>query len=193
MSHGLKPFAPEDLAQAAQLLAEAHRRAASEMPSPWPGHDAAAALWAAQWFYRATQLLQLRDQPEAALAEHLPGYSGRITPEAMASVDLTLRHLPNLKRLASHLAPGDKLVQMMAEVAVQWPLSSVGLKLEAEPHLTTLQVHSGLLAAYRDRIIAAQDSTRLSSPAVVQLVAVALGDHAKAFWPEFHLFTLPSK
>lgn len=142
-----------------------------------------AALWAANYLYRSVQLVMLRNLDEAAVQGLLMPFPGTVSPEAVLSVDLSFRYLPNLLVLAKGLAPEDVLVKRLQETALQWPFSSVGMNVEGAMELEVIMSNACLRRAYIDRIIEAKDEKRCNNSLVNEYLKEALGDHSAILWP----------
>ena len=168
----------ENSEDALTALRQLDEFARNELALETPELSAEAALWAARLSYHLCQFTVCRDigaeQVKAALS--VPCSQTRC-PETDWSVDLTLRHLPKLFQLARHLSQADPLVQNMKQIAAAWPLSSVGI-----PGLENLQLesfieHPVLRRLYADRIVAAEDTSRLNDSRVESLLCIDLGIH----------------
>lgn len=181
-------FDAADRNAAEALLRRYHAEDAQHMPSTAPAFDAPAALWAAAYLYHAVKLALVRELDETVVHKHLQDFPHPITPEAIYSADLTLRHLPDLLRLAKGLAPGDSLVAKLHVTAGKWPFSFVGTTIH-ESDTTTILTHPALRQAYVDRIILTQDLARANAPHLTPLIHESLGAHARTLWPEFAAFT----
>jgi hypothetical protein len=185
------PFEPADLAAAEARLRARHAEDALELPGVAPAFDAPAALWAAQYLYHTVQLTLLRALDETVVAQCLADFPGEPTHEAIYSVDLTFRYLPDLLRLAKGLAPGDALVARLLATARQWPFSFVGTPPSDDATAEArVLAHPALRQTYLDRVIGARDRLRAAQPQLRPLVQAALGGHAATFWPDFAAFTL---
>ena len=172
-----KPLA-ENSEDALAVLRQLDEFARNELALEAPEFSAKAALWAARLCYQLCQFTVCRDigeeQVNAALGVPCPEAR---RPETDWAADLTLRHLPKLFQLARHLSQADPLVQQMKQIAAAWPLSSVGI-----PGLENLQLesfieHPALRRLYADRIVAAEDTSRLNDPRVASLLRADLGIH----------------
>lgn len=178
----IKPFHAEDRNQVANLLAQYHNWDAFHMPLTAPAYDPFAAVWGAEFLYRALQFLLLRNLGEEEIKEHLKPFPQVITPEAAYSADLTLRNLPLVHDLAKSLSPADPFVIQLQATAKEWPFSAVGILLETT---TKIPDHPSLQLAYTDRLIAVRERKIAAQPYWNQYIQVALGAHAKQFWPDF--------
>jgi hypothetical protein len=167
-----------DAPDAVDVLRQLDLIARAEFSLEAPRFSEPTAVWAARLFYQLCQFTVCRDisaaQINAACNVPCPETRG---PETDWSADLTLRHLPKLFQLARHLSQADPLVQSMKQIAAAWPLSSVGI-----PGLENLQLESfieppGLRRLYADRIVAAEDSSRLNDPRVESMLRIDLGIH----------------
>jgi hypothetical protein len=125
----------------------------------------------------------LRDLGDEVVNKLLTPYDGIITPESVLSVDLSFRYLPNLVGLAKGLAPEDVLVKRLHEAAVQWPYSSVGMKVEGDLNIEAIINNTCVCRSYIDRIITARDIKRCINPQVNEYIKEALGDYGHVLWP----------
>jgi hypothetical protein len=129
-------------------------------------------------FYRLCQFTVCRDigaeQIAAVCREPCPAAR---SPETDWSVDLTLRHLPEIFQLARHLSEGDPLVQELKRLASAWPLSSVGIVGLENLSLDSFIGHPVLRRLYADRIVAAEDVSRLNDSRINDLLRADLGIH----------------
>lgn len=183
----IHPFREADGNQALLLLKQYYDRDVVEMSLIAPGFDPGAALWAAQYLYRAVQFILLRDQNEETIALHLQAFTEEQSAEAVYSVDLVFRYLPDLFKLAKGLAPGDPLVNHLKQEGARWPFSSVGIEIPQDTNDAVILSHASLRYEYADRIIRLQDRARLNKPELAELAKEALGEHASAFWPGIEL------
>lgn len=180
-------FEQEDLEATKVLLQQYHERDSLDMPGTAPAFDAGAGLWAAQYVYRAIQLVMLRNLGTEAIAEHLASYEGEATPPVIYSVDLCFRHLPSLLSLAKGLAPEDPLVLHLKETLRSWPYSSATMDLDAEADVSVIFSDASLQQGYVDRIMVSGNIKKASRERIQAQVKAALGDHAALLWPEFTL------
>lgn len=176
-------FERNDLVHALDILDRRYTEDVQEMPGRAPDFLPEAALWAGQYVYRAAQLTLLRDLDEAAVVKLLAPYPGIPVAEAIYSIDLSFRYLPDLFNLARGLAPGDILVKTLRETAEKWPFSSIGIEVK-DLNTDVIYKNPSLRQAYTDRIIAAKDQRRMQEDRWQQSVYEALGDHAGLLWPE---------
>lgn len=160
-----------------QVLADCGTALAAEFPGEPPEFNPQAAFWGANVVYRSAQLAVYRGLGAEAVAAALsdpPPPNDR--PETVWSVDVTLRFLPDLYRLAAGLATDDPLAVELMALAGRWPLSSVGLKnVEVDTTKHTWLDHDGLRRLYVDRVIAARDRPRCQDPRVAAAVREAVG------------------
>jgi hypothetical protein len=141
--------------------------------------DQDAAMWSATKLYRASQLLLFRDHDAATVDRELdpkcPSLDGA---SAHYSVDLLMRFLPDLVRLARSVAKDDPLVTHLLKWASDWPLSSVGIEqIQVEQRARDVLDHPSLLTLYVDRIIERKDTSRLTDSKVTDAVRQAIGWH----------------
>ncbi len=183
LSGDFLPFEQDDLSQSSALLQHLYEADRLEMPLKAPAFNAEAAIWATQYLYRAMQLLLRRSCGEEMVEKELEDYTGVLTPAAIYSIDLTLRYLPDLFKLAKGLAPSDILVHKLQSTAAAFPFSSVGIALEEELQEWPILTHSSLRLTYIDRIIEAKDIKRIAQEPLASLVQEQLGDYTSQFWP----------
>lgn len=170
-------------------LTQLNELAGAELGLAPPPFSSNAALWAARLVYHLCQFTVCRDidaeQIDAICTAPCPE---KHSPETDWSADLTLRHLPKLFQLARHLSQADPLVQNLKQIAAAWPLSSVGIPgLENLPIESFIE-HPALRRLYADRIVAAEDVSRLNDPRVESWLRADLGIHhelAPAFASKF--------
>ena len=177
------PFTNQDIQQATEFLHEQYNRQALELTGMVPTFHPESAVWSAHFLYRAVQLVMLRDLGEEAVNGLLTPFHGPVSPETILSVDINFRYLPNLLGLAKGLAPEDVLVKRLQEAAVQWPFSSVGMKVEENMDIEVIMNNACLRRAYIDRIIAARDGKRCNNNLVNEHIKEALGNYAPVLWP----------
>ena len=166
----------EELAAAEQQLKRYESIYRRQLPLSPPPFAAQPALWSATLFYRACQLLVHREYGEAEIDEAFAAPCPEPSEAATHySVDLTMRLLPDLVRLARAGSPQDPLAIRLTQLAADWPLSSVGIS-----EIETLDVRPiigdrSLRLLYIDRIIARRDLPRLADQHVRAAVSEALG------------------
>lgn len=178
------PFDEQDLQQAQTALLQYYANDSLNMPGTAPAFHADAAIWAANYLYRAVQLTLLRNLDENAVRALLTPFNGEITAAAVYSADLSLRYLPTVLELAKGLSPDDVLVVLLKQTTKDWPYSSVGMELGNDSDINAIMNDASLKYSYIDRIIEARDTNRCNNTQVNDLVAEALGDHAGALWPQ---------
>jgi len=169
-------LASDELSAAARVLEEHDRLCRMEAPDGAPAYSREAAMWAAVQFYRACQLAMFRDVGEEAIAKvrenELEGWE---RAEVHYSVDLAFRFLPDLVRVARSVAWDDPLVELLMSWCRRWPLSSVGVKGTGDVSLGPIAESSSLMLMYVDRVLAREDTERLTSEPVRRHVKQALG------------------
>jgi hypothetical protein len=168
----------ENAATATAVLRELDQRAREEFAMEVPQFSHDAALWAARLTYHLAQFTVCRDigQEQIDAVCNVPCPVAQI-PETLWSVDLTLRQLPRLFRLARHLSGGDPLVKHMEGIAAEWPLSSVGISAIKNVDVSAINSHPALARLYADRIFAEGDVTRLGDPVMDNWLRRDLGMH----------------
>jgi hypothetical protein len=183
-----------DLREAVRLIRQFYESDRLEMAYVAPVLDEAAALWAAQYFFRAVQFVMLRDLEEDQMAIHLQPYGGEVDAGAVYAVDLVFRYLGPLFKLSSGLAPDDPLVARLRATAAAWPLSSVGLAVTPAADPEVILSNPSLKYAYVDRIIYLRDAGRITDDVkVAAALQEVLGLHQKILWPGLELQPLPNE
>ncbi len=177
-----------DSAQTGALLLRAFHDACDDMPGgmkvemEWHPEAAVNAL---HYLYRLCQALVDRAMPD----EQVGGMCAAMpmapsSPGEALSLDVALRHLPELHAMARSMSGSDPLVAGIEQAAKRFPLSSVGIALKEPPDFMPLRRHAGLWQLYIDRIIERQDASRLNDPHTSLAVADALGEHAFSLAPK---------
>lgn len=159
-----------------------------DAPAGLPALDLDAARWAVALLYQACTLLAHRELGVEEIARRLavPCPGDVALPATHYSVDLVLRHLPQLIDLARGVAPSDPLHEWMRRLAAAWPLSSVGVEDLPEVDASPLLPNDGLRRFYVDRLLRCGDGTRMRDPRVALAVQAAIGEHtdlARALFP----------
>ena len=90
-------------------------------------------------------------------------------------MDLSLRFLPDVMRMARAANAQDPLVEYLLAWAADWPLSSVGITGVNAGSIDPFIDDASLRALYVDRIIAANDQSRLADARAADAVRAALG------------------
>jgi hypothetical protein len=179
-------FSKEDRADTMELLQTYYQEDRLHLPGNPPAFSEDAALWAAEYLYRAVQLTVVRELGEEKIKRLLPPFFGHAHAGAIYSADLCLRHLPNLFKLAKGLSPDDPLVRHLRHIGKKWPFSSVGMRLNTPPEDEAVLADPSLRIAYVDRIIEQKDFDRLKNhPALQAAFAESLGDHASLLCPDY--------
>ena len=166
----------EDLNESGKILHRYYQDDILEMPYTAPGFSEEAAIWGAEYLYKAVQLIVLRDVEEEMINDELKPFSGQLSPGVIYSADLMLRYLPQLFELAKGLAPGDLLVQILKNTARQWPYSSVGIELDENVDAKLILEYPSLRYTYIDRIIQANDKQRIKDPLVADYIKEVAGE-----------------
>lgn len=180
-----------------RVLREFDAAVRADAPAGLPALDLVAARWAVEVLYAACSLYVHRDLPAAAVDAALAGEcpAPRDAPATHYSVDLAFRQLPALLQLVRVPAVGDPLVAALRALAVQWPLSSVGIPELAGLDLRPLLANAGLRRFYVDRTLLLRDRSRAAEPAVARAIAAAVGAHrelAQGLLPDADTTTAPA-
>lgn len=117
--------------------------------------DECAAWEAAELVRQAAWAAVCHEESAKSLGRRLAMTGPPHTPGAHLSADLMLRYLPQIHRRVRALGPADPLVENVANVLRQWPLSGV-LSDVREPPTTPLDFagHEGLMLCYAERLVA---------------------------------------
>jgi hypothetical protein len=160
------------------LLLSMEVSAREELAGEAPTFSPTTGLWAVRLFYQLCQFVVCRDVGEKSIAQVCQTACPEThNPATDWSADLIFRHLPRLFQLARHLSQTDPLLNYMRQIAIDWPLSSVGI-----PGLMNFQIesffnHPALRRLYLDRIITSDDATRLGEAPVNDALRTDLGLH----------------
>lgn len=147
-------------------------------PTSIPELNIDAAMWGAEQFYRCCQFAVQREIDADTIAEALNSvFAERHDPSAHYAVDLTLRFLPDLSGLVAGFSPGDPLVQQLAKLGKDWPLSSVGVKGIRDVNIDALSQSDGLMQMYVDRVLTHRDLPRAEDARTRQWIHRTLGYH----------------
>ena len=167
-----------DDADAVPLLRQLDGLARDELALDLPVFSPGVALWAARLFCSLSRFVVCRDIPAEQIKSTCNvACAGPRGPQTDWSADLTLRHLPNLFRLARHLSNADPLVEEMKKIAANWPLSSVGIDGLEKLNIDSFVDHPGLRRLYADRIIFTGDTSRLGDSRLGNLLRADFGVH----------------
>ncbi|RKR84053.1 hypothetical protein BDD43_4274 [Mucilaginibacter gracilis] len=186
----LVDFEGADLLISVDLIRQYEAAMRMEMPAQVPELNTDAALWAAQYLFRAIQLVLLRELEAEVIPVYLSPYGGEADASAIYSVDLLFRHLRPLFQFSSGISPDDPLVLALRKTAASWPFSSVGFKVETMINTDRILNDSCLRLMYLDRIIAHRDRGRLKSDAEITALTEVTGMHQELFWPGLELAEL---
>ena len=170
----------DDLQETKAILKEFELSYRADLSGDPPAVSDKALLWGAVTTFYASSFLAYRDAGEDAirLALSVPCPEAS-SPSVCYSVDLTLRFLPDLFRLARATSPHDPLVSVLTELARRWPLSSVGIASVEPVDVTSFLDSACLLQLYIDRIIATKDRSRLNEPLIRDKIRAVIGLHSE--------------
>ena len=180
----VEPILQQDEQSTAVMIADFEREFRNELPANLPPLHIDASLWAAASFFRACQFAMYRDISHQEIQNVFQRLeSPERTIENHYSVHLVFRFLPDLLRLSRSINVNDPLGQQIVQWAVDWPLSSVGIKETDDFEITSkldvqeIEQHEGLLNLYVERIIKLQDQSRITTTSIRKRVCTALGEH----------------
>ena len=175
----------QDISEAGKILHTYYQDDILEMPYTAPGFSEGAAVWGAEYLYKAVQLIVLRDVEEEMINDELKPFTGQLSPGVIYSADLMMRYLPQLFELAKGLAPGDLLVQILRNTARQWPFSSAGIEVDGAVDDKLILEYASLRYTYIDRIIKAKDKQRMKDPVVADYIKEVAGEQFSLPGPAF--------
>ncbi len=176
----LHPPGADDLEETRSVLETFERSYRADLPGNPPAVSEKAMLWGAVTTFYVSSFLAHRDASEEVIRKTLSDPCPEAnSPSVCYSVDLTLRFLPDLVRLARAASPSDPLIDVLTSLARQWPLSSVGIAGADPVDLTSVLNDDCLLQLYADRIIATKDRSRLHEPRVRDKIRTSIGLHSE--------------
>jgi hypothetical protein len=166
----------DDQQRAIGVLREFERYDRANWPDGQPEFSEQVGLWSANLLYRACHFVVGRDANPESLERALTVKSPE-PPAASAhySADLSLRFLPDVFKLARAAAADDPLVEMLLNLAKQWPLASVGMTAVRNVDVSCIVRNPCLLQMYVDRLISRSDLSRLNHPTVREAAQASLG------------------
>lgn len=170
------PVSETDRAEALQRLTEFEGTWRESLAGNPPPFDPARALAAAETMFRACQCLVYRElDPQELLSAALIPEPAPRSPSDHYSADLAFRFLPDVWRLGRDIAANDPLVSCVQELAVRWPLSSVGIAGLPAVQIGGFVDDRSLLTLYIDRIVERSDRSRLDNSRVRNALREACG------------------
>ena len=173
---GADEISQEELAEARKQLTEFERAWRETLPGAAPEFLIEPALWSVETIYRACQCLVYREwDAERALRCSTAAPRGTRTAALHYSVDLAMRFLPDVWRLARIVVEDDPFGSQLLELAREWPLSSVGIPGVSASSIDEIAQSECLLALYVDRILERKDRSRLDDPRVRSAAQTAIG------------------
>jgi hypothetical protein len=168
----------EELDEAKQILTSFEAEYRNELPGNPPVLNETALLWGALTVFRAASFLANRDVTAEVIASAFgQRCSEPASPSVCYSVDLTLRFLPDLIRLARAASENDPLVEILTTLGRDWPLSSVGVANVGSVDITPFVDHDCLRQLYVDRIIVMKYRSRMNDAKVCEAIRTAIGLH----------------
>ncbi len=169
---------PRDLAKIVPTLNDFDRIARLNLCGTAPKMNIPAAIWASTLLYEVSQLLVLRRLGPEEIEMVFSAPAPEPTPENVYSTDLILVYLPGLLDLARRLAPNDPLVTRIEQFGLQWPLSSVAMRLSTPPtgpvHFLD---HPSLKQLYIDRIIEYRAYSWINDWSLFESIRSSYGDN----------------
>ena len=169
---------PPSATEVGPILMDLDLAARIEMAGDAPPLSMGPALWAAMMLYQGAQFLAFREMDAGVVRQRLAApCPSAPSPWVCYSVDLVMRHLPDLVSLARGVSPGDPLVEGLLGLARAWPLSSVGVAGVGPVQVGGFIAHPSLRALYVDRVLERRDLARLEDREVRDSIRAAIGDH----------------
>ena len=166
------------------MLRDWHAEASEDLGGEVLEFEGVAARAGARMLFRAAWCLLVREV-SAEEVEELLGGAEMPEPGAAAqwSVDVALRWLPDVERLARGLAPGDPLLGALVRVAERWPLSGAGLRRETVGRgmvdgaaWEAMRGHEGLWQLFLDRVMVSRAEWWLADEEVRAAAERSLGE-----------------
>jgi|GEM_PF-4030343 len=164
-------------AELGALFNERYASACEEFPGRPLLLNTQAALWGAKVLFLLSSATVIRELENRDL-EHICSFDlPDATPEAHFSADLFLSYLPDLQRIILNISDGDPLLALIEKVALQVPLSSVGMQFSGQPNLDVILSHKGLSQVHAERVIDRADSERANVSEVKEVITQLTGNY----------------
>lgn len=170
-----------DLTHAVQWVVDYEPTLRVHWPTAPPQIEPVSLQSVIDQFYRAAQLVVYRELGEDEIAKRISPdferaqHTAADSPDAIYTIDLILRFLPDLVRRVRAMSSNDPLLKPLLDWGHRWPLSSVGIPdLEAGDPEPVLR-HPCLCQIYIDRVIEFEALDRLSHPEMAERVRGVLG------------------
>jgi hypothetical protein len=169
---------PEEEDEIVATLTSMEQQYREDLPGTPPRLSRPALIWGALTAFRVSSFIAYRDVNQEIIATAFGEKCAESpSPSVCYSVDLTLRFLPDLTRLARAVSPDDPLVGHLIDLGGRWPLSSVGVAGVVPVCISPILENFCLRQLYVDRVISANDQSRLNDPRVIDAVRAAIGIH----------------
>jgi hypothetical protein len=150
-----------------------------------PEFNGAAALWGAKTVYTAAQILLYREHSEEELIGLFPEFSEQITPDAILSVDLCLRFLPQILNDTKNIDANDKLIPILEKILKTWHFSGIGISApNNDLDFELIFSNECLTQLYLDRVIESKDLERAKQPNLKEKIRAILGNYPEYYWKE---------
>lgn len=161
------------------MLESWHAEAVMDLAGPALGFHGEAAIWGSVLLFRAACLVSFREIGEKEIHELLQGdpMPDSSNPAAHFSADLCLRHWPHLYRMARARSEDDPLVKVMHGLAVEFPLSCLGMNVAVSADSVVLR-HAGLRQFFAERALERADHASLAVPEIGTFVRSKLGAYS---------------
>lgn len=180
-------FTEADLAESELRLLSFASDEVARLPGSPPAVDSQAAMWGLRAVFTISSLIVHR---KLTVPPFEPVFDFRhlqpITASVIYSVDLSLRCVPDLHRLAMNQAESDPVCDVLENLGRCWPLSSVGLRFRNDEPANAATIgeavnvfwHDECLRQwYLDRVTEREALDRLSDPRVRDAMRAILGLH----------------
>ncbi len=168
------------------FLEDEYQTEALDFPFTPPAFDSAAALWAAETVYYASQFILFRENDETKMEDYFPSFQFDVTPATILSVDLCFRFLPDMLRQLSLIDAEDSLIVILEKYLKTWHFSGINYTLDfKEIELEVIFSNPCLQQLYLNRITTHKNIPLAKLPKINQLLKANFGIFEETFWPNF--------
>lgn len=123
----------------AQFYQSLHESRCGDAPGTAPDLDLPAALWGGLVVHWACWAILDRGQANVSLPDLLKSdRASPSSPSAHWSVDLMMAVWPDVDARCKRISENDPLKETIEELAVRWPLSAIGIRLDNETIESTI-------------------------------------------------------
>jgi len=176
----------KEMDETVKFLYSEYVNEATSYPYIYPSFHEEAALWGAQLFFIASQLLLHRKNRPEELITLIPAYKGKFSAGAILSADLTLRFVPDILFNLKKIDTEDDLIPLLEKIMEKWHYSGIryltGLQ---DPDFNVINNNFCLKHLYVDRIIECKNTALACHPSMIDEVLAVLGIFEDEFWTNF--------